>query len=162
MDDVLSWWGAIAGTAALVLGLWHLAHARFQSRPWLRVEPRLRGLTDTDGLPVFTVQVENQRRFEVRIADAAVMTRKRDGTLACVSLSLGARSLGPLERADLVLTVRNTVGVTMQTFDHAFVELDTGERFRSATRHEFVGRTFGELYRMHEDLGGRPTQPAAI
>ncbi len=148
MSEVTAWWGAVTGTIALFISGYNAWHATTMARVQLTVEPEM--TRDPTGVgSSFAVRLVNNSSFDVTIQKAGVVTRNTDGQLDAVVLdgfpSAMPMTLLPRKRASIQMTMRSTIGLAIDTFDHEFVETATGKIVRSSKRHPFVGKTLGQL-----------------
>jgi len=161
MNDITAWWGAGTGTVGLVLSVYNAWHTRRLTRPDVIVEPRFTASIYDDAVPsALAVHVVNRSGFEITIMNAAIVARDESGKPGSMLRLEGFSNGLPMQLAarsstDIQLTLRTTIALAMDQLDHVFVELATGERFRSSKRHPYAGKTLKEIQR-HRNEHGNP------
>ncbi|HSB25557.1 MAG TPA: hypothetical protein VLE94_20850 [Burkholderiaceae bacterium] len=150
MASVVAWWGAITGTVGIGLAALSGWQTYALSRSRVLVEPRLSSLRTGDARQTeFVVRVVNRSPFEVKVTQAGIVVKALDGSSSALPLEGWAQGLPhellPRTMIELTLELRGSVTLAVLPFDHAFVELESGEQFRSETRHRFVGKTLTQI-----------------
>lgn len=114
------------------------------------MEPRPVELEADDRGPAeFAVRVVNRSPFKVKVTRPAIVAKALDGSSSRIALVGWPRELPhellPRAAIELTLELQGSVTLAVLAFDHALVELESGEQFRSAARHRFVGRTLTRI-----------------
>lgn len=138
--DWRSNWHAVSAWIA-----WRSFHARLIVTP--QVSQRTR---EERNATSFSVRVTNLSPFDVTLERVALALRGNDRTVHSQDLDNQTphklpRELKSREAIVISLTVRTTIAIAIERFDHAFAETACGVKARSSRWHPFKGKTLDQI-----------------